>query len=88
MTDAKTITAEDIDLMFDEGKDMTPFMKADTICFPGKKDTIRKVNGSIPEWVIEEMEREAKHLAVSRSAVMNMWLAEKAKESRRERATA
>ena len=85
MTSAKITTAEDIDRIFDEGEDMTPFMRADTVRFPSLEDTIRKINGSIPEWVVEEMEREAKHLAVSRSAVMNMWLADKAKESKRER---
>ena len=78
-------TAEEIDRLFDEGEDMTPFMRSETVCFPGREDAVRKINGSIPEWVVEEMEREAKHLAVSRSAVMNMWLADKAKESKRER---
>jgi hypothetical protein len=88
MTDTRTITAEEIDHMFDEGEDMTAYIRAETARFPGKGDSIRKINGSIPEWVVEEMEYEAKHLAVSRSAIMNMWLADKAKESRRERATA
>jgi hypothetical protein len=74
--------------MFDEGEDMTAYIRAGTARFPGKEDSVRKINGSIPEWVVEEMEYEAKHLAVSRSAIMNMWLADKAKESRRERATA
>ena len=85
MTNVKTITAEEIDRIFDEGEDMTPYLRPETIRFPGKEDAVRKINGSIPEWVVEEMEREAKHLAVSRSAVMNMWLADKAKESKRER---
>ena len=85
MTNAKITTAEEIDRIFDEGDDMTPYMRTETVRFPGKGDTVRKINGSIPEWVVAEMEREAKHLAISRSAVMNMWLADKAKESMRER---
>ena len=85
MTDAKTITAEEIDRMFDDGEDMTAFIRTDTVRFPGTEDAVRKVNGSIPVWIIEEMELEARHLAVSRSAVMNMWLADKAKESKRDR---
>ena len=85
MTNAKITTAEEIDRIFDEGEDMTPYMRAETVRFPGREDAVRKINGSIPEWIVEEMEREAKHLAVSRSSVMNMWLADKAKESKRER---
>ena len=88
MTKVNTITAEEIDRIFDEGEDITSFIKTDTIRFPGREDAVRKINGSIPEWVVEEMEREAKHLAVSRSAIMNMWLADKAKESKRVRTTA
>lgn len=88
MTNAKIATAEELDQMFDEGEDMTPLMKPDTVRFPGQEDAVRKVNGTIPEWIIDEMEYEAKHLAVSRSAIMNMWLAEKAKENKRERASA
>ena len=85
MTDTEITTVEEIDRIFDEGGDMTPYIRAETVDFPGRDDAVRKINGSIPEWVVDEMEREAKHLAVSRSAVMNMWLADKAKESRRER---
>ncbi|MDR0308363.1 MAG: hypothetical protein LBH87_00335 [Coriobacteriales bacterium] len=88
MTDAKMITSDEIDRIFDEGEDMTPFVRSDSVRFPGKGDAVRKINGSIPEWVIVEMEREAKHLAVSRSAIMNIWLAEKAKDCQRERASA
>ena len=87
MTKAKIATAEEIDRIFDEGEDMTPYIRASSIRFPGNEDVVRKINGSIPEWVVEEMEREAKHLAVSRSAIMNMWLADKAKESRQQRVT-
>jgi len=87
MIDTKMISAEEIDCMFDEGEDVTPYLRIDTIRFPDKEEAIRKVNSSIPEWVVLEMEREAKHLAVSRSAIMNMWLADKAKERRKERAS-
>ncbi len=86
MTKTETVDAEELDRIFDDGGDMIPYVKINSVRFPGGKDSVRKVNGSIPEWVIEEMENEARHLAVSRSAVMNMWLAEKAKECRKERA--
>ena len=91
MTGTGTLSAEEIDRLADEGEvDMTRFFKAGTDRMPNldaePKDAMRKVTHNIPEWVVSEAELEARHLAVSRSAVFNVWLAEKAKESRRERA--
>jgi len=60
MTNVRTITAEEIDRIFDEGKDMTPYLRSETIRFPGMENAVRKINGSIPEWVVGEMEREAR----------------------------
>lgn len=88
MTAAKIVTSEELDQRFDEGEDMTPYMKLETAHFPEHENEIRKVSGSIPQWVIEEMEWEAKHLAISRNAVMNVWLADKAKEARKQRMSA
>ena len=38
--------------------------------------------------VVDEAERTAEYMAVPRSAVINMWLVDKAREARRERAMA
>ncbi|RDB59477.1 CopG family transcriptional regulator [Gordonibacter sp. 28C] len=61
---------------------------ADSICQPGKEDEPRKVNGTMPSWLVDELDIEARHLAVSRQAVINMWLAEKAEDRRRTRTLA
>ena len=42
----------------------------------------------MPAWVVEEAERTAEYMAVPRSAAINMWFVDKAREARRERATA
>lgn len=44
MTAAKTIASEELDRRFDEGKDMTPYMKLETAHFPGREDEVRKVS--------------------------------------------
>jgi len=41
---AKTICAEEIDRIFDEGGDTTSFIKTDTIRFPGREDAVRKID--------------------------------------------
>ena len=45
----------------------------------------RPVSVTLPAWVIAEADAEAARVNVSRRAVLNMWLAEKAEQSGRHR---
>jgi hypothetical protein len=47
--------------------------------------TGRPVSMTLPAWVIAEADAEAARVNVSRKAVLNMWLAEKAEQSGRHR---
>ncbi len=74
------ITAEEFDRIFDEGEeDVVGYLKLDTLHRPGL-DEARRVNISMPAWLIDVLDREARHLAVNRQAIINTWLAEKAEE--------
>jgi len=37
----------------------------------------KRVNIDFPAWMVQSLDREAKHIGVSRQAVIKMWLAEK-----------
>jgi len=37
----------------------------------------KRVNIDFPAWMIQSLDKEAKHVGVSRQAVIKMWLAEK-----------
>ena len=37
----------------------------------------KRVNIDFPTWMVKSLDREAKHIGVSRQAVIKMWLAEK-----------
>ncbi len=37
----------------------------------------KRVNIDFPLWMVQSLDREAKHVGVSRQAVIKMWLAEK-----------
>ncbi|HHD75286.1 MAG TPA: CopG family transcriptional regulator, partial [Campylobacterales bacterium] len=37
----------------------------------------RRVNIDFPAWMVQSLDREAKHIGVSRQAVIKMWLAER-----------
>ena len=47
----------------------------------------RPVSVTLPVWVIAEADAEASRINVSRRAVLNMWLAEKAEQSMQHRRT-
>lgn len=47
----------------------------------------RPVSVTLPTWVIAEADAEAARVNVSRRAVLNMWLAEKAEQSGQHRRT-
>ena len=37
----------------------------------------KRVNIDFPTWMVQSLDKEAKHVGVSRQAVIKMWLAEK-----------
>lgn len=37
----------------------------------------KRVNIDFPAWMVDSLDKEAKHIGVSRQAVIKMWLAEK-----------
>lgn len=78
-TDKRTI-----DELFDEGVDMTPFMVKGTGRHPRLGES-RKVCLSLPVWLIEELDAQAEYLTIPRQSVIIVWLAEKAKEAKKER---
>ena len=87
MSDARAMTAEEFDRVFDEGdEDVLGYAVLSTVR-PARdaSEEVRKVNCSLPAWVVDEAEREARRLAVTRSAVINLWLADAAESCRTKR---
>ncbi len=76
-----------IDEYFDNGGDMTPSIVEDSVEFPNRDDRARKVNISMPEWMIEELDATARHFATTRQGVINMWIGERL-ETERHKTTA
>lgn len=72
----------DIDDYFDNGGDMTPFIDEASITHPNWDDKTRKVNISMPEWMIGELDAIARHFATTRQGVINMWIGERLEAER------
>lgn len=64
----KVITAAEFDAKAERGEDITPYIDWDSAV------VVRKVNVDFPSWMVDDLDREARKLNVSRQAVIKMWL--------------
>lgn len=76
---------EDLEAMLDEGPDEGGPAGEGGEPGPGEPgEAVRAVSVDMPGWMVDELDAVARHLAVTRQAVVNMWLAERlAEEGRR-----
>jgi len=74
----KTI-AKQFDAAFDKGEDVTDFLDVSTSRHP--KQQLKRINVDFPVWMIERLDREAKHLGMTRQAIIKVWLAERLERS-------
>jgi len=70
--------ASEIDKKFDENQeDILDYFDTSNIKMINEEP--KRVNIDFPSWMIQSLDKEAKHVGVSRQAVIKMWLAEKLK---------
>jgi hypothetical protein len=70
-----SISAEEFDRRFDEGDDITEFLSLNKAENPGIKP--RRVSVDFPSWMVQELDREAKRLGITRQSVIKFWISEK-----------
>ena len=78
----KQMTSEEFDEYFDNGGDTTPYIIPGTVRRPNLEKSAQRVNFTIPLWLLDELDAQARHLAISRQAVAVTWLADRAKQER------
>lgn len=72
----ESISAEEFDRLFDEGKtDMTPYLDLSSARRPGLE--IKRMNVDCPAWMINRLDDEATRIGITRQALVKSWLAEK-----------
>jgi len=69
----KTTTSE-IDKKFDNGESVIGDLDLAKARRPGEEQ--KRVNVDFPVWMIAALDREAKHIGVTRQSIIKMWLAE------------
>ena len=75
----KSITSEEFDVLFDEGKDITEFLDLNT----AKRSDLetRRVSVDFPEWMIRMLDQQALKLGVTRQSIIKFWISEKLKSA-------
>ena len=69
------ITTQELDEKFDNGEDISAYVDWSKARRPNLE--ARRVNVDFPAWVVEGLDREARHLGVTRQSVIKMWIAER-----------
>jgi hypothetical protein len=67
--------ANEFDNKFDAGEDVTADLDVSAARRPLQE--ARRVNVDFPSWMVESLDREAKHLGVTRQSVIKMWISER-----------
>ena len=68
--------ASEIDKIFDDNQDdILDYFDTSKIRMINEEP--KRVNIDFPAWMVQSLDKEAKHIGVSRQAVIKMWLAEK-----------
>ncbi len=72
--------AEQLDDIFDAGTDLLPHLDLSTLRRPNLEQ--KRVNVDLPIWMIENLDREADRVGVTRQSIIKVWLAERLKVER------
>jgi hypothetical protein len=85
MQTGDTMKAEELDKIFDEGKeDMPPYLDMTTLRRPNLDQ--KRVNVDLPIWMIQKLDRQANLIGVTRQSIIKVWLSERIKEEYAEKA--
>jgi hypothetical protein len=69
--------AEQLDDIFDSGADLLPHLDLSTVRRLNLEQ--KRFNVDLPIWMIENLDREADRVGVTRQSIIKVWLAERLK---------
>lgn len=73
--------AEELDKIFDESKeDILPYLDMTTLRRPNLDQ--KRVNLDLPIWMIQQLDRQADLIGVTRQSIIKVWLSERIKKER------
>ena len=66
---------EDFDKRFDNGEDVSQYLDFTKARRPSRDQ--KRVNVDFPGWMIQSLDKEAKHLGIPRQSLIKVWIAER-----------
>lgn len=69
--------ATDLDEKFDNGEDISAYVDWSKARRPNLE--ARRVNVDFPAWMVDRLDKVARHLGVTRQSVIKMWIADRLK---------
>ena len=73
-----SIEAKEFDRKFDNGENIDEYLDLDKAVRPRQEQ--KRVNVDFPVWMIDQLDKEARKLGVTRQSIIKFWLAERLKE--------
>ena len=90
---AKAITSDQLEKMFDNGDDILDYVDLDNPVVEHHPPLEKRITLTMPAWMVSELDEEAADLviagktpadlAISRNAVVNTWIADRLRTMRR-----
>lgn len=80
----REMTAEEFDEYFDNGGDIASLVDAGSIRFPNRKGEDRRINISMPAWMVDEVDAFARYYGNTRQGMINVWVAERLRREKAE----
>ena len=74
----KYITAKEFEEKFESGEDLRSYLDLDQASRPGLEQ--KRVSVDFPVWMVQKLDKVAKHLGVTRQSVIKVFISEKLKE--------
>jgi hypothetical protein len=67
--------AEEFDKLFDDGEDIGHLLDLSSARRPNQEQ--KRVNVDFPQWMVDQLDSEARRVGVTRQSIIKVWLAER-----------
>jgi len=67
--------AEEFDRLFDDGVDVSHLLDLSSAQRPNQEQ--KRVNVDFPLWMVNQLDREARRVGVTRQSIIKIWIAER-----------
>ncbi|MDP2042528.1 MAG: CopG family transcriptional regulator [Algoriphagus sp.] len=75
----KSITAAEFDEKFEGNENLNEFLDLENGTRPGQKP--RRVSVDFPEWMVQELDKVARNLGITRQSVIKVFISDKLKKT-------